>query len=818
MKRYFYALLCVVLLTSFTAAQSSKKGGLTGWDYFKQKRYDVALELLKKDSRLYPQSHEIYDGIGWCYFFRGELDDAESFFKKALKYNPEYRYSKMGLESVADARLGDIVRGESLLAQKRYSEAISTFGGILEKRPKPHDDILNRSYRGRGYAHYYLGLYQKALKDLQKANRIVSIDAVTSAGIGFVQLARKKYSEADIAFEHALKHAPKDQQVRLSHGWCAYYSNNGTAAVRRFEKARSLFPQSWGAVYGLAWSKNRKGKSKEAAALFRKALSMSPSAATSDLLAWIRQEDTRSELLVDYGFALTEFGQYLSAQQVFRSTLSHVDRSQMLLGDALCALNQGDNVGAVRIVNSLHDRGVDPQRDLRVPRSDSSTQSDEVEISASSIGGWAHLRLGELTESTQMFEKATRLQGQWVDAESGLGYVKVAERKYLEAEKRFQKALGVLATYSPATDGLEKVRAWRFEVYDRAWALIKSGELATAKTILDGLRQDPAKRFPPSRMDLVDYSLGHIAKLEGNAESAAKLYRAALTKNPELTQASVGLGWAMVTLKEFDEAVKLLEALLAKVPADPEPRRLLARAWADWDRDEEAFKMLAIWVKEFPTDPELNDRYGRMLIEKNRRIEARIMFAAVLTANPAYISEEELREWFEKFEEFRSLYGTLGWASYNRGLYQKAYDNFDNAVKFEPGEAMHLKGLSLSASAIKKFDVADDQAAAWAETLGKTTADKAARRGLDMTLGWNLYTAGEYRRALKRFQKVEKDERKDGKSKAQGVDLLSALGWTWHGMGKPQRAREYFVKAIAREPRLETALQGLEAVNKALGN
>ncbi len=811
MRSLLNATLILLLLLGSVSAQSSKKGGLTGWDYFKQKRYDVALELLTKDARLYPKSHEIQDGLGWCHFFRGELDEAEACFQKALQFDPEYRYSKMGIESVASARLGAIVRAESLLTQGRYSEAVVAFSWILEKRPKPQDDVLNRCYRGRGYSYYYLGLYQKALKDLQKANRIVKDDPVTSAGIGFVQLARKKYSRADIAFEHAMKSKPTNLQVMLSYGWSAYYAGNSTSALRRFTKAQNAFPNSWGATYGLAWASNKKGQADAALKLFRRALSMSPSAATADLLGWIRQEEVRSELLVDYGFALAELGQYLSAQQIFRSAISHVDRSQMILGDALCALNQGDNLGALRITKSLLDRDEDPQRDQRIPQA-SGIGTIEIEISASGIAGWAHLRLGDYAEAAKMFEKAIGLQGDWVDAQTGLGYVRIAQKRYLEAELIFQKALATLPTYAAAIDGFQKVQTWRYEDYSLAWALITSGDLVSAKAILKSLRQDPAKRFPAARLDLIDYSLGHIARLSGQPREASKLFKAALRRNLKLTEASVGLAWSYVNLKEYDEAAKLLEGLLRLRPSDPEPRRLLARALTEWGREDQAFDYLAQWVKDFPSDLELNDRYGRMLIDKNRRVEARIAFTAVLSINPEYVSASELTEWFAKFEEFKSLHGTLGWAFYNRGRYKKAAEHFQQAVVAEPGESLHLKGLALSLSSLKRFDEAEKNAEAWIATLGKTTADKAAWRAMDMTLGWDLYAAGLNKRALKRFQKVE---RRDGGPKEQEVDLLSAMGWTWYKLNKPLRAREYFLKALAKVPRLETALQGLEAINKA---
>ena len=98
------SIVLVAFLCGGAWAQSSRKMGLTGWDYFQQKRYAEALELLEKDHRMWPKIHEIVDGIGWCHYFLGHIDEAERWFKKALELEEDYRFSKRGLEAVARAR------------------------------------------------------------------------------------------------------------------------------------------------------------------------------------------------------------------------------------------------------------------------------------------------------------------------------------------------------------------------------------------------------------------------------------------------------------------------------------------------------------------------------------------------------------------------------------------------------------------------------------------------------------------------------------------------------------------------------------------
>ena len=319
LRRSVLVLLSTILFASTLLAQGSKKNGLTGWDYLQQKRYDESLELLTKDHRLYPKSHEILDGIGWCHFFLDDLDQAETYFKRALEQSSSYRYSIMGIDAVKTARLGPIVAAEALLDGGRYGEALAAFEKLLDRKSSIGKDITQRAWRGKGLSNYYLGQHNQALKDLTQAIRIDKNDAAAHAGMGYIHYARRKYSKAEITFDRVLELNPSDFTARMSWAWCAYFRGNLKTARNRFSKTASLFPSSWGAHRGIGWCHDKRGDEEEAISAFREAISISSGAVDTALIGWIRKKSSRSPLLLDYGFALIEDGFASTALVVFRS-------------------------------------------------------------------------------------------------------------------------------------------------------------------------------------------------------------------------------------------------------------------------------------------------------------------------------------------------------------------------------------------------------------------------------------------------------------------------------------------------------------------
>ncbi len=800
----------LLLLLGFAAipaeANVPREDNPTGWGYYRQKRYDKALELLQKEQRVYPRSFKTIDGVGWCHYFLGDLGEAEKSFRKALEFAPDYNFSLMGLEYVHKARVVPIEQAESLLEAGKHGQARRACDAVLERQPDLPVQFRSRVFRCRGLAALRVTDYKEALKDLEQAVEIDPGDAAALAGIGYTHFACGKYKNAESSFEQALALAPDDLEAVLTHAWCAYYRNNATLAIERFTKALDRFPASWGACLGLGWSREKKGDDEGALALFRRALNLSGSAATTEILVWIRAKKERRSLLIDYGYGLFDCGNYTAALDTFDSMSDPDESGRARLGIALARLNLGDNVGVIDAVQSLADDGLDPKAELYVAVGEPGKVRRAVyHVSASSLLGWSLLRIGDYDDAAGAFEKAMLLPGQWTDAMTGLGYLHVAQNRHDEAERSFRGALEMLPGYPPALSGLQTVESWRYADYNRAWTLMEAGRLTSAMRIFNVLLRDPKKRFPSERSDLIDNALGRIARLEGDAATSARLFTSALKKNQNLAEALTGLGWAQLEMGDHTQAIQTLESAAARLPLDPEPRSLLARALAGKGRRDKALNLLSSWIKQFPCDAGLAEQYGRMLIEASRYIEACIAFQTVIALEPERIARKEVDILVAKQIEFAPLLGSAGWALYSKGRYSEARARFKAAFAKEPGDATHLKGLALTACALGNLDEAENHAAAYHAALGDSPAAGADRRIMAMTLAWAHYEAGDFRQALASFREIDKGD--DEKQ----ADVLCALGWTWLMLGKTRTAHDFFLKAVEIEPRLESALQGLEA-------
>lgn len=71
-----------------------------GYQYLRNKEYDVAINIFKINIELYPKSSNTYDSTGDAYLKKKDTLNAIDFYKKALAINPENRSSKRALKKL----------------------------------------------------------------------------------------------------------------------------------------------------------------------------------------------------------------------------------------------------------------------------------------------------------------------------------------------------------------------------------------------------------------------------------------------------------------------------------------------------------------------------------------------------------------------------------------------------------------------------------------------------------------------------------------------------------------------------------------------
>jgi tetratricopeptide (TPR) repeat protein len=71
-----------------------------GYRYLNDEKHDVAIELFKINTQLYPKSSNTYDSLADAYLRKKDTTNAIIFYTKALSINPENRSSKQMLTKI----------------------------------------------------------------------------------------------------------------------------------------------------------------------------------------------------------------------------------------------------------------------------------------------------------------------------------------------------------------------------------------------------------------------------------------------------------------------------------------------------------------------------------------------------------------------------------------------------------------------------------------------------------------------------------------------------------------------------------------------
>ena len=149
----------------------------------RDKKFNEAIKILEKQDRIYPKEVYNQEMLGICYFNLDSLKRASTFFKKALRLNPEnYKFFTY--------------LGEIELGLENYTHAVSNFQ-IAAASGKTK---LDQEYYGSGMAYLKMGenkkalsFFKKAYEDNKKNHQALFELAKTSDGY---------YADKKIAYKH----------------------------------------------------------------------------------------------------------------------------------------------------------------------------------------------------------------------------------------------------------------------------------------------------------------------------------------------------------------------------------------------------------------------------------------------------------------------------------------------------------------------------------------------------------------------------------------------------------------------------------------
>ena len=149
--------------------------------HFEQKKYDEAIRYLKKLSEIAPDHHKALLVLGSAYLKLRKFDIAEGYIQKSLKLSPNNKMAYINLGAIYSVR-------------KEFDFAIEMFNKVIELDPKEA-----RAYLGLGKIYSFLGQHQEANEHFRKIIEIAPESTLANYAKKALMSARKgEISDQDV--------------------------------------------------------------------------------------------------------------------------------------------------------------------------------------------------------------------------------------------------------------------------------------------------------------------------------------------------------------------------------------------------------------------------------------------------------------------------------------------------------------------------------------------------------------------------------------------------------------------------------------------
>jgi tetratricopeptide (TPR) repeat protein len=339
------------------------------------------------------------------------------------------------------------------------------------------------------------------------------------------------------------------------------------------------------------------------------------------------------------------------------------------------------------------------------------------------------VHLGKETLAEVEFKKAVELEPQSFDANHNLGEFYVHSGKLGAAVPYLEKAQSLDLT-SDANG------------YDLALALVETGELDRARRLLGEMiqRQDSAElrnllaeteekagnfaaavteyqraaHMEPSEKNIFDW--GCELLLHQTLEPAVAVFRSGGERYPQSVRMQIGLGIALYSQRQYDDAVRALARATDLAPLDPFPYVFLARVYnVSTAQADEVVKRLQRFVELQPANAQAYYYYAlalwkgkrdqeqsanlddvESLLKKTTALDPRLADAH-LQLGILYAQERKYTEAIDQYQEAIRLQPNLGDAHYRLGqALVRTGDKTEAQAEFELYDRLHKQQVAES--------------------------------------------------------------------------------------------------------------------------
>jgi tetratricopeptide (TPR) repeat protein len=561
-----------------------------------------ALQEMQKAIALDPKRSELYLNLGMLQFTNQQNDAAESSFKKAAALDPKSINAQKAL-------------GMFYQRQGRYPEAEQQYRHAIQVDPKSPDprQALVRLFMAEGKKSEAESFLRQTKQDL------------ADNSTGYRMLGDWYYASGDVdrataEYESLYNDHPKDIQVRKNYTQLLILKGRLEEARKINDAIVKQYPQDEEALIYRGQILLREGKSGEAVDALQTA---------------IRNDPDNGVAHYHLGTAFAQQGNYPRAEAEWREAIRVRPDLVEAQVDLATALNRkGDWSGLYQ------------------------TASDIVQARPEAVQGYvfravAASNLGRKDQAEQDVNKAVEVAPKNPIGYIQMGNLRLGDKKYLEAEKSFQKALELDSHSVDAMNGLM-----------RNYLAQKEPDKA-----IDAVKAQIAKAPDSSAFyDLMGTALFESKKDSKSAETA---FRKSIELDKSNADAYLKLGQVLLAEGVPDQAIAACQQGLRDNPRDLALYIFLGELneqRQNWNEAKAAYQK----VLEIQPDNALaSNNLAYIMLQQGGNVD--VALAMAQTARRA-------------MPDSPSAADTLGWAYYQKGAYATSIDLFKEALKKKPND------------------------------------------------------------------------------------------------------------------------------------
>ncbi len=430
------------------------------WDLLANKKYDSAIAAFKKALDQHPRWSILYDGLGWSYYWKGMMREAEESFAKALQVDPELPTSITGKAWVAEWRFAPLNAAWALLNSQQNDKAIDAFNEILQDKSGrlPGADRW-RVDNGLGWGFYGKKDFSQAEIAFKESASRYPKNAESRKGLGFTYFATKQFDAAIREWTQSLSQNGAQADVQTMIGWAYYQKKDYAKAKEAYEKALGIYPSWADAFAGLGFTDHALGEKEKALSSFRKVIWLSPRhLAAGEFPEILDREKSYWPLYADWGWAYFHGWMFFEAEEQFTRALKKFPAQADLLrglGYAEYRLKKFDAAIADLEKSWTLNPKLEPVKEyvsvLNTPG------AYLVQSDAQSRIAWSYYFKEDYDKAKAIFGEVIARQPNWTNSRTGLAWCLFMKGKYDEAEKEFKEAQKADPNYPDPTNGLNAV-------------------------------------------------------------------------------------------------------------------------------------------------------------------------------------------------------------------------------------------------------------------------------------------------------------------------------------------------------------------------